>query len=67
MSSNPRTFIVLFLSFWYVVVSDRGATPVLDFAGLYGTPAPAVTAAYAALAVLLLLAAAAVHRVRLRR
>jgi hypothetical protein len=66
ISSNPKTFIVLFLSFWYVVVNDRGVTPALDFAGLYGAPAPAVTASYAALAVLLLLAAEAVHRARLR-
>lgn len=66
ISSNPKAFIVLFLSFWYVVVNDRGATPALDFAGLYGTPAFAVTGSYVALAVLLLLGAEAVHRSRLR-
>jgi hypothetical protein len=66
ISSNPKTFIVLFLSFWYVVVNDRGVTTALDFAGFYGTPAPAVTATYAALAALLLLTAEGLHRARLR-
>src|SRR5205823_4775724 len=32
ISGNAKTFVVLFLSFWYVVVNDRGATAALDFA-----------------------------------
>lgn len=36
VTSNPKTFIVGFLSFWYVVVNDHGANPMLDFAGFYG-------------------------------
>ena len=36
ISGNPKTFIVLFLTFWYVVVNDKGATPALDFAGFFG-------------------------------
>ena len=46
VSGNPKTFIVLFLSFWYLCVNDKGATPALDFAGFFGVH-PAVSAAYA--------------------
>ena len=35
ISGNPKTFIVLFLTFWYVVVNDAGKTKSLDFAGFY--------------------------------
>ena len=54
ISGNPKTFIVLFLSFWYVVVNDKGATKALDFAGFFATPAMGVTAMYAAIAIALL-------------
>ncbi len=64
VSGNPKTFIVLFLSFWYVCVDDKGATPTLDFAGFFGVH-PSVAAAYALSAIALLgvtSAAAAVRR-----
>ena len=66
ISGNPKTFIVLFLSFWYVVVNDKGQTPALDFAGFFATPALRVTAMYAAIAIVLVAVAEAVHRARLR-
>ncbi|HEX8153326.1 MAG TPA: hypothetical protein VF698_09390 [Thermoanaerobaculia bacterium] len=66
ISANPKTFIVAFLSFWYVVINDRGATPPLDFAGFYGTATPLVTLAYFASSVALLAAAYAWHRRELR-
>ena len=47
--SFPKTFIVLFLTFWYIALSDKGQSPSLDFAGWYGTATPAVIAAYAAI------------------
>jgi len=47
VSRNPKTFIVLFLSFWYLMLNDKGMTPALDFAGVFGTATPAVTTAYA--------------------
>jgi hypothetical protein len=65
ISGNPKTFIVLFLTFWYVVVNDRGKTASLDFAGFYGTPAMGVTAMYAGIAIAFVLVAAVVHRARL--
>ncbi|HEY0368730.1 MAG TPA: hypothetical protein VGC85_03965, partial [Chthoniobacterales bacterium] len=37
VSGNAKTFIVVFLTFWYVVVNDKGASPLLDFAGFFGT------------------------------
>lgn len=54
ISGNPKTFIVVFLSFWYVVVNDKGATKALDFAGFFSTPAIAVTLMYAAIGIALL-------------
>jgi hypothetical protein len=66
ISGNPKTFIVGFLTFWYVVVDDKGQTPALDFAGFFSTPAMRVTAMYAAIAIVLLATAEVVHRARLR-
>jgi hypothetical protein len=66
ISSNPKTFVVLFLSYWYIVINDKGQTPYFDFAGLYKTPPAWVTLVYAALTIALIAAAEAVHRMRLR-
>jgi hypothetical protein len=65
-SSNSKSFIVLFLTFFYVVMNDKGS-PQLDFAGFHDVATPAVTASYAAVAVLATVAAEIVHRARLRR
>jgi len=67
ISGNAKTFIVVFLSFWYVTINDRGATPALDFAGFYGKATPAVVAAYAAIGLALLGVAQLVYTLRLRR
>ncbi|HUJ15395.1 MAG TPA: hypothetical protein VL284_16530 [Thermoanaerobaculia bacterium] len=67
VTRNAKAFIVLFLSFWYVVVSDRGHTPALDFAGLFGRPPASVTLMYAVMAVALFVAAEGVYRWRLAR
>jgi hypothetical protein len=67
ISANAKTFVVLYLSFWYAVVNDRGATPALDFAGFYGTATPGVTLAYLAIAAALLAAAQAAYSLQLRR
>jgi len=66
ISSNPKTFIVLFLSFWYVVVNDHGVTRSLDFAGFFGTPLARVSAMYVAIAIVLVIAAHGVYAMRLR-
>jgi hypothetical protein len=65
ISGNPKTFIVVFLTFWYVVINDRGATKSLDFAGFFSTPSIAVMLMYAGIAVALIAAAEVVHRTRL--
>ncbi len=67
ITSNAKTFIVVFLSFWYVVVNDKGATALLDFAGFYGTATFRTTLVYGAVAVAALLAAQLFHRARLVR
>src|SRR5262249_37578803 len=62
MSGNPKAFIVLFLTFWYIAVNDKGVNPSLDFAGFFNTPPVSVMAAYSAIAVLFIVAAEAMHR-----
>ncbi|HEU4521485.1 MAG TPA: hypothetical protein VFT12_05755 [Thermoanaerobaculia bacterium] len=66
LSSNGKTFIVAFLTFWYVVVNDHGTSAALDFAGFYGKATPAVTAAYAGVAIAALAIAQTFHAARLR-
>lgn len=67
VSANPKTFIVLFLTFWYVVVNDSGHVAALDFAGWKGIATPAVFASYAALTIFAIAAAEGFHRADLRR
>jgi hypothetical protein len=66
ISENPRTFMVIFLTFWYLTVNDRGRTPALDFAGFYANPA-APTLTYLALSIGLVIVTAAFYAARLRR
>jgi hypothetical protein len=67
ISSNPKTFIVGFLTFWYIAVQDKGHTPSLDFAGWFSVATPVVLASYATAALALLIAAELFHRAELRR
>jgi hypothetical protein len=67
VSANPKTFIVAFLTFWYITLNDKGTSPALDFAGWFGTATPAVTATYAALGLALLTLAQVFHAWELRR
>ena len=65
LTSNPKTFIVAFLTFWYVVVNDKGATPLLDFAGFYGRFTPMTIAIYAGISVGAIVIAQLFYRARL--
>ena len=67
MTTNAKTFIVLFLSFWYLVVNDRGANPWLDFAGFYRGGNAATMATYAIASTGALLLAQVLYRARLAR
>ncbi|MDP9190501.1 MAG: hypothetical protein M3P06_02210 [Acidobacteriota bacterium] len=67
VSANGKTFIVVFLTFWYVVLSDKGHSPALDFADWFGKTTPSVTAAYAAIALAFLTLAQLFHLWELRR
>ena len=67
ITRNPKTFIVGFLSFWYVVVNDHGISPALDFAGFYGHATIRNSLFYGALAFLAVIAAQVAHRWRLAR
>jgi hypothetical protein len=67
VSANPKAFIVAFLTFWYVVLSDKGLSPALDFAGWSGKATPAVTVAYASIAIAFLALAQLFHSNELRR
>lgn len=67
VSANPKTFIVGFLSFWYITAQSKGASPSLDFAGWFGTATPLIIALYALGAVALITLAHAFHTQELRR
>ena len=62
VSGNAKTFILLFLSFWYIVVNDHGATPALDFAGFYGKATPPILLTYVLIGAALLAIAALIRR-----
>jgi hypothetical protein len=66
-SANPKTFLVAFLTFFYIAMSDKGASPSLDFAGWNGVATPQVTAIYAALTLAFFALAQAFHAYDLRR
>jgi ABC-type transport system involved in multi-copper enzyme maturation permease subunit len=67
VSANPKTFIVGFLTYWYIVLNDKGMSPALDFAGWFGTATPIVLASYALASLALLIGAELFHRWDLRR
>ena len=67
ISGNPKTFIVTFLSFWYVVVNDKGATPMFDFGGFYRSGSAMTVALYGAIRAIAVAAALTVHACQLRR
>lgn len=67
VSANPKTFIVGFLTFWYVAINDQGASPTLDFAGWFRKSTPTIAAAYAVGALVLLVAAQVFHASELKR
>ena len=67
LTANPKTFIVAFLTFWYVVVNDKGVSPLLDFAGFYGRFTPTTVALYAGISVVAIIAAQLFYRARLAR
>ncbi len=52
-TKNPKTFTVLFLSFWYLSLNDKGANPWLDFAGFNHAATATTIATYATLALAL--------------
>lgn len=60
ITRTPKAFLVLFLSFWYVVLNDGGRTPWLDFAGFFGSATSSTHLLYAALAILVLSLAQAI-------
>ena len=59
ISETPKTFTVVFLTFWYIVTNDGGASAELDFAGFYGKSTPRVALAYAGIAAAFLVVAQA--------
>ncbi|MEP6809620.1 MAG: hypothetical protein ABI992_05205, partial [Chthoniobacterales bacterium] len=67
ITQNAKTFIVSFLSFWYVVVNDHGLSPALDFAGFYRTANARTLLLYGGVALVAIIAAQVAHRWRLER
>ncbi|MGI8435463.1 MAG: ABC transporter permease [Chthoniobacterales bacterium] len=67
LTRNPKTFLVGFLSFWYVTLNDKGASPALDFAGFYGGATTRTLAIYGSLTLGAVVLAQTTHRWRLAR
>jgi hypothetical protein len=67
VSANPKTFTVAFLTFWYIAVSDKGATRSLDFGGWFHPATLPIAAAYLGATITLLAAAHLFHAWQLRR
>jgi len=67
VSANPKTFIVAFLTLWYIALSAKGRTPAFDFGGWFGAATPTVLATYFAITLALLALAHAFHAHELRR
>lgn len=67
LTSNPKTFIVLFGMFWYLVLNDGGKNPSIDFAGWYGVATPAIQLVYFGLAAGTLVVTYALNAFQLKR
>jgi hypothetical protein len=67
LTSNPKTFIVLFLFFLYLVMNDGGQNPFFDFAGWFKQATFSVVAIYAAISVAFITLAESFHRIQLKR
>lgn len=67
IASTPKAFLLLFLSFWYLVLNDGGSQRLLDFGGFFGATELATLGLYAALSALFLLLAFGVERRRVSR
>ncbi len=67
VSGTSKTFIVAFLSFWYLVVNDQGETRLLDFAGRYGSASNLTVLIYAALGGIAIVLAHVISRLRIAR
>jgi hypothetical protein len=66
-TANPKTFIVGFLTFWYIVMNDKGQNRLLDFAGFFGPVAPGTLAFYGAISLGAVVSAEVFYRFRLSR
>jgi hypothetical protein len=67
LSSNPKSFIVLFLFFLYLVMNDGGHNPSFDFDGWFDQATISVVATYAAISVAFIAIAECFHRIQLKR
>jgi hypothetical protein len=65
ITGNAKTFLVCFLSFWYVVVNERGNSPLLDFAGFYVAPTATTLWLYGSISIVAVAAAHLFRRWRL--
>ncbi len=65
LTTNSKTFIVVFLSFWYLVVNDKGVHHWFDFAGFYGKADFATICLYLVISAAALTAGQTSYRLRL--
>lgn len=67
LTSNPKTFIVLFLFFLYLVMNDGGHNSFFDFAGWFNQATISVISIYATISFAFIALAESFHRLQLKR
>lgn len=67
LSANPKTMIVLFLLFLYLVVNSGGKPAWFDFMGMFGTATAGVRLGYFILSAIAVLAASRFYRYRTQK
>jgi len=66
-TGTPKTFMAVYLAFWYLALNDGGKSAAFDYAGWYGTATVGVQATYLAVTAGLAAATFALHRLRTER
>jgi hypothetical protein len=60
-TGNPKTYMVTFLMFLYLVMNDSGKSPGLDFAGWFGIATPDIQVVYLLIVAILILFSTVVY------
>ena len=63
-TGNPKTYMVTFLMFLYLVMNDSGKSPGLDFAGWFGIATPDIQVVYLLIVAFMILLSTVVYSIQ---